>query len=179
MLCVNYASAIKANFIVYDLPFHICDHPKIKYFIKSLKINRPLAITHHNIVDIPMLRQISDLALTFPGGVILKAVILTGFFAFLRLSNLCPHSLASFDPSRHLTGADVLFTKQYVKLIIKWSKTIQTRDSVQILTLPRLLDKKLCRRSALKALQSLYSFDNHSPPFSVGRVGRVDSHYRF
>ena len=48
----NYASAIKVNFI----PFHICDHPKIKYFVKSLKINGPLAITHHNIVDIPMLR---------------------------------------------------------------------------------------------------------------------------
>ena len=29
----NYASAIKANFIVYDLPFQICEHPKIKYFI--------------------------------------------------------------------------------------------------------------------------------------------------
>ena len=118
----NCASAIKANFIVYDLPFHICGHPKIKYFIKSLKINQPLAITHHNIVDVPMLRQMSDLAFTFPGERILKAVILTGFFAFLHISNLCPHSLASFDPSRHLTGSDILFTKQYVKLVIKWSK---------------------------------------------------------
>ena len=152
---LKYASAIKANFIVYDLPFHICYHPKIKYFTKLLKISRPLAITHHNIVDIPMLRRMSDFALTFSGGVILKTVILAGFFTFLHLSNLCPHSLASFDPSRHLMGADVLFTKQHVKLVIKWSKTMQTRDSAQILTLPHLVDKKLCPRSALKALQGL------------------------
>ena len=92
-----------------------------------------------------MLRRMSDLALTFPGG---------------------PHSLVSFDSSRYLTGADVLFAKQYVKLVIKWSKTIQTKDLVQILTLHRLLDKKLCPRSALKALQSLYLFDKHSLCFN-------------
>ena len=88
---------------------------------------------------------------------------------------MCPHSLASFDPSRHLT-------KQYVKLVIKWSKTIQTRDSAQILTLPRLVDKTLCPRSALKALQSLYSFDNHSSLFQwkglAGWVPLTDSRVR-
>ena len=76
----NYASARKANFIVYDLPFHCCDHPKIKYFIKSLKINRSLSVTLHNIIDIPMLSKMCDLALTLPGGKIFKAVILTVFF---------------------------------------------------------------------------------------------------
>ena len=118
----NYASAIKANFIVYDLPFHICDHPKIKYFIKSLKIYRHFSVTRHYIVDSPMLSRMCDLALTLPGANIFKAIILMGFFGFLRLSNLCPHSLGSFDPSRHLTGGDVAFTKDYVKLAIKWSK---------------------------------------------------------
>ena len=39
---------------------------------------------------------------------------------------------------------------------------MQTRDAVHILTLPRLVDKTLCPRSALKALQSLYPFDSHS-----------------
>ena len=52
-----------------------------------------------------------------------RAVFLTGFFAFFRLSNLAPHSLSSFDPSRHLTGHDVFFTKKISKLLIKWSKT--------------------------------------------------------
>ena len=169
MIC-NYASAIKVTFIVYDLPFYMCEHPKIKYFIKSLKINRPWCVTHHNIVDIQMVRRMYDLALTLPGGQIFKAIILTGFFAFLRLSNLCQHSATSFDPSRHLTRTDLIFTKQYVKVFIKLSKTMQTRNAVHILTLP-ILEKKLCPRSALKALQSLYPFDTQSPLFQWQGTG--------
>ena len=61
-----------------------------------------------------MLRRMYDLALTLLGGPVYKAGILTGFFAFLCLSNLCPHSLTPFDPSRHLTGTDLIFIKQYI-----------------------------------------------------------------
>ena len=71
-------------------------------------------------------------------GVVYRTGFLTGFFPFFRLSNLAPHSLSSFDPSRHLTGHDVFFTKKFVKLLIKWSKTIQSRDTVQCITLPKL-----------------------------------------
>ena len=144
-----------------------------------MKINRPLKVSHYNIVDVPMLRRMSEMALTMPGGKIFKAVILMGFFAFLHLSNLCPHSLTSFDPSRHLTGADLVFTKKYIKVFIKWSKTMQTRDAVHILTLPCLVDKTLCPRSALKALQSLYPFDSHFPLFQwQGLAGWGDSKVR-
>ena len=48
----NYISAIKANFILYGLPFEIMDHPKIKYFLKSVRINRPLVVKSHNVIDI-------------------------------------------------------------------------------------------------------------------------------
>ena len=54
-----------------------------------------------------------------------------GFFAFLRLSNLAPHAIASFDFTRHLTGEDIFFTKKFVKVLIKWTKTNQNRDKVQ------------------------------------------------
>ena len=30
-----YVSAIKANFVLYDLPFHALDRPKVKYFVKD------------------------------------------------------------------------------------------------------------------------------------------------
>ena len=164
-MVANYMSAIKANFIVFDLNFYVCDHPKVKYFIKSIKINRPLSVVHHNIIDISMLKRITSVASTLPAGPVLKAIILTGFFAFLRLSNLCPHSAAAFDSSRHLTGADFFFTKKFVKLVIKWSKTIQTRDAVQIITLPKLSDQDLCPRSALRNLRKLYPMSQHTSMF--------------
>ena len=56
----------------------------------------------------------------------------------MTLSNLTPHSLTTFDPTRHLTGHDVFFTKKFVKLLIKWSKTFHTRDKVQCATLPKI-----------------------------------------
>ena len=171
-MVANYVSAIKANLTLYHLEFSICDHPNVKYFIRSLRINRPLSVTYHNVIDIPMLKRISRMALTFKQGRIYKATFLTGFFAFLRLSNLFPHSLAAFDPSRHLTGSDLIFTKSFVKVVIKWSKTIQNRDSVQIITLPRLQDQDLCPRAALKYLKKYYSFNDHSPLFqSHGPAG--------
>ena len=48
----NYVSAIKASFILYELPFAVLSHPKIKYFVKSLKIIRPLTLTTHNLIDL-------------------------------------------------------------------------------------------------------------------------------
>ena len=41
MLC-NYVSAIKASFVLYDLPHDLLDHPRLKLFLKSVRINRPL-----------------------------------------------------------------------------------------------------------------------------------------
>ena len=137
----------------------------MKYFLKSLRINRPLSLTHHNIIDIPMLKHIASLAKAMKQGAVFKALFLTALFAFLRLCNLCSHSAVSYDPSRQLTGADVFFTKVYIKIMIKWSKTMQTRDSVQILTLPRLTDVDICPRAALKALKKLYPMSDHSSLF--------------
>ena len=48
-MVANHSSAIKACLTLYDLNFNICDHPNVKYFVKSLRINRPLAVVHHNV----------------------------------------------------------------------------------------------------------------------------------
>ena len=63
-MVANHVSAIKANLTLYHLEFGICDHPNVKYFTKSLRINRPLSVVYHNIIDIDMLKCISRLALT-------------------------------------------------------------------------------------------------------------------
>ena len=129
----NYMSAIKASFVLYELPCVVLTHPKIKYFIKSLKTNRPLTLRPHNLIDLTILRRISLAFLDLPPGVVYRAVFLTGFFAFMRLSNLAPHSLLTFDPSRHLTGHDVFFTKKFVKILTKWSKPFKPEIKYSVL----------------------------------------------
>ena len=106
-MVANYVSAIKAKFMVFGLQHWVLDDPRIKYFLKSLKVNRPLSIPRRNIMDIPTLRKLVLLCDNIPMGSVYKAMFLTAFFAFLRLSNLTSHSAPSFDPSRHITAGDV------------------------------------------------------------------------
>ena len=133
----NHLSALKASFRVYNLHFQIFDHPQIKLFLKSLKINRPLSLQPHNITDISMLSQTCAACDGLRMRLVFKVMFLVGFFGFMRLSNLAPHSLAAFDMTRHFTGADMFITRRYVKLLIKWSKTIQDRNKKQLITLPK------------------------------------------
>ena len=121
-----------------------------------MRINRPLAVTSHNVIDLAMLEQIKKICdqLNFPE--VFRAIFLTGFFGFFRLSNLAPHSILTFDPSRHLTGHDLFFTKKLVKILIKWSKTLQNRDVVQIISLPKVSNRVICPYRALRALKKWY-----------------------
>ena len=133
----NYVSAIKAHFVLHDLCFEVFHNPKLK----SLKINRPLSVKPHNIITKDRLAQISAACESITSGVVYRAVFLTAFFAFFRQSNLAPHALVDFDCSRHLTGEDIFFTKKFVKVLLKWTKTMQTRDKILCITLPKLQNK--------------------------------------
>ena len=178
----NYVSAIKAHFVLHDLSFTVFEHPKLKYFLKALRINRPLTVKSHNIISIDRLIDISVACEDVISGPVYRAVFLVGFFGFCRLSNLAPHSLAAFDPSRHLTGEDIFFTKKFVKVLLKWTKTMQTRDKVQCITLPKLKNKLICPHSALKALFKTYTMSSSSSLFQVsslrGNITLTDSRVR-
>ena len=134
----NYLSAIKANFVLYNMCFTLLDHPRIRYFQKSMRIHRPLTLTSHNIINLSMLEKISRACNDISFSEVFRAIFLTGFFGFFRLSNLAPHFISTFDPSRHLTGHDLFFTKKLVKILIKWSKSLQDRDKVQVISMPKL-----------------------------------------
>ena len=101
-----------------------------------------------------------------------------GVYAFLRLSNIAPHAIVGFDHTRHLTGEDIFFTKKFVKVSIKWSKTIQSQDQVQCLTLHPLI----CPHRALKALFKLYTMSFTTLLFQIqvsyGLIPLTDSRIR-
>ena len=69
-----------------------------------------------------------------------------------------------------------------MKLLLKWFKTIQTKDRVEILTLPKLVDSDLCPRLALKALFNIYHMSSSSSLFQIhtrnGWVTLIDSKVR-
>ena len=147
-MVVNYLSVIKARFVLYNMSYSLMDHPRIMYF------QRPLTLTSHNIIDLSMLEKISKACddLSFPQ--VFRSIFLTVFFGSFRLSNLAPHSISTFDPTRHLTGHDLFFTKKLVKILVKWSRTMQTRDVVQVISMPKVANRAICPYRALKVLKT-------------------------
>ena len=157
-MLANHISACKAKFTMYGLQFHLWDHPNVRYLLKSVKINRSIAVTKKHIIDLPMLSSIVAQCDSIHLGQVFKAVFLLAFFGFLRLSNIAPHSLTSFDSSHLLRAGDLIFTKQFLKVILKWPKTIQDRDKVHVLTLPRVKGLNLGPFKACKdALASYFN----------------------
>ena len=61
------------------------------------------------IIDIPMLTNIAKVTDSMYMGFVYKAAILLSFFSFLRISNLVPHSMATFHPLKQLAMGDLFF----------------------------------------------------------------------
>ena len=135
------------------------------YLLKSVKINSPVVVTKKHIIDLAVLNDVVLQCDSMYLGEVFKAVFLLAFFFFLRLSNIAPHSLTSFDSSRHLCAGDLIFTKRFLTVVIKWTKTIQTRDKVHLLTLPRSRGSRLCPYTAFRQALKLYSPASNDPLF--------------
>ena len=65
---------------------------------------------------------------------------------------------------------DIFFDNQTVKLLLKWYKTIQQRDSVKVITLPRLKSLSICPYAALKDIMKLYAPGSMDPLFQCYTV---------
>ena len=151
-MLANNLCALKANFIMYGLDHSLIDHQKVKYFMKSVKINRPLVFVPRNIMSIHMLRKLIKMCDQVPCGSVFKAVFLIAFFGFLWISNIAPHSASIFDSSGNLTLNDITISNKFMKIALKWTKTIQSRDKIHMVSLPRLQGSILCPVAALQKI---------------------------
>ena len=100
-----------------------------------------------------------------------KVAYLLGFFGFLRMSNLCPHSASSFDFLKHLTRGDIFFDNSSAKILLKWSKTLQMNNQAKVISIP-LLNSSICPVSAIKKLLLIQPGSKDSPllQFRVGHA---------
>ena len=71
-------------------------------------------------------------------GQIFKAVYTLALFSFLRLSNLVPHAAKLYSPLYQLAREDIILTPLGIQLLVKWSNTLQDRNTVKILKIPSL-----------------------------------------
>ena len=149
---LNYVSAIKTKFTVLSLDTSPLSDPRIKYFHKSLLLHRHFKVAIKSIIDPPTLKLIVKQSELMLMGTVYKAAYLLSFFSFLKISNLVPHTIKSYDPLQQLARADIIFAPPGALVLIKWSKTLQHKNKVRILKIPHLGTSPLCPIRALKNL---------------------------
>ena len=92
----NYVCAIKTEFCLFGLRVDMFEDPRVKYYQRSVVINRPFVARTFPIMNIKMLENIVLLCDTTYMGQIFKAVYLTAFFPlleFLIWSHMLPELL--------------------------------------------------------------------------------------
>ena len=151
----NYLSAIKTMLQLYGLPSLAFRDHRISYFTRALKLQAPLRVSLKSIIDIPLLHDIVTACNSMYMGQIYKACFVTSFFTFLRISNLVPHTLSSFNPLEQLARDDIFFGPPVAHILVKWTKTLQSRNAVKILKIPSLGRSPLCPVTALKVVLAL------------------------
>ena len=87
---------------------------------------------------------LNALDLNTPRGASVWAACVLMFFGLLRRSNVMVTKAGAFDPSRHLRRRDLAFTKEGLKVCIRWTKTIQYQERVFTIPYPWKRGHKLC-----------------------------------
>ena len=77
------------------------------------------------------------------------AICLVAFYGMFRKSHLLPTTLSSFNPKKQLNKSDYKIYSWGALVTIRWSKTIQFRERVVDIPLPRIPGSLLFPTSAL------------------------------
>ena len=165
----NHLSAIKAKLSMLGVSIQAFLDPRIKYFQKAMVLHRPFKVQLKKIIDIDTLHLIVRTCDSTYMGQVFKAVYTLAFFSFLRLSNLVPHSVQQYSVLYHLARGDIIFAKPGIHILIKWSKTLQSRDTVKILKIPMLGANPICPVTAIKNLLAITPGSKNDPLFQYKR----------
>ena len=163
----NYLSAIKTKFITLGLDVACFDDSRLKYYQTAVQLQSPMNVKLKKIINVPLLKSIVQLCDPMYMGQIFKAVYLLSFFSFLRLSNLVPHAIVQFSPLKHLAQGDLIFRPDNVIVLLKWSKTMQGKNDIKLITVPRIYNSILGPVTALSNLLALTPKGSNLPLFQV------------
>ena len=176
----NYLSSLSSLCSLFRISSD-CNHPALARFLRSISINSHFRPTPRGVFDVPTLYHISKACDLLSDPVLFRAIFLTAFYGFLRMSNLAPHSIKTFDQSKHFLRQDLFFDSPGAHLLLKWTKTLQDHRAHHIIQLPAIDNYFLCPVRALRALltsrplpPSSPLFANISPPFNPV----IDTHVR-
>ena len=143
--------------------------------------NSSFAPTHRGIFDIHTIYLISVSCDRLSDPLLFRAIFLTAFYAFFRMSNVAAHSKKAFDPTRHILRQDLIFAPPGLHSLVKWTKTLQDRKAHHMVQLPAINNMYLCPVRAIRALMASRPLPPSAPVFAVSHPPHhqiIDSHIR-
>ena len=167
----NYLSAIRHKCKLLNIKNTGLYDPRIMLYQKSLTINRQHTPKFKGVFDLQTLQKISKACNCLILPELYRTVFLFAYFGFIRISNLTPSSVATFDSTRHFTRADIIFQPPGIHLIQRWSKTNQTRANPHIIQLPSLNNTWLCPVRAANSLLQKYPLPQSYPLLACPKLG--------
>ena len=121
---LNYISSLKTAGRRYGWDLTPFSHHLVGSYLRSISINSTFAPTPRGIFDLTTLSAISRACDILQDPPLFRAAFLLAFFAFLRMSNIAPHSRFKFDTNKHILRQDVLFLEPGAHILLKWTKTL-------------------------------------------------------
>ena len=149
---LNYMSSLKTAGRRFGWNLAPFDHHLVSSYIRSISINSNFSPTPRAIFDLNTLAAISKACEILYDPPLFRAAFLLAFFAFLRMSNIAPHSRFKFDRNKHILRQDILFLPPGAHILLKWTKTLQDSSAHHFVQIPVLKNPTLCPVRAIKKL---------------------------
>lgn len=163
---VNYVSAVRLLHKLVGVQASSLHCFELDLMLRAMSVTLDRTLPCRQPVSIGLLSSLCQLCEKLDTlGTVVKCVFLFAFFGFLRISNVVPSAAAKFDRTRHLCGGDVFTTTTGLDIIIKWSKTRQTRFGGHTITLPRLPGHPLCPVAAYRDMTRVVPTGANKPLF--------------
>ena len=105
----NYLSSISTMAKFYQINHPDIFHPSVARYVRCISINSSFQPTPRGIFDVKILYTILVSCDQISDPPLFRAIFLSFFYAFLRMSDVAPHSRSQFDPSKHFLRQDLIF----------------------------------------------------------------------
>ncbi len=162
----NYISSLKWWHKLINKPANSLYSFEVSLMLRALRINMSHRPNRRLPISLQQLRKIVNKCKHLGrSGPVYKCAILFAFFGFLRQSNLAPTSTQTFNKIRNVCQGDVISHPPGLVVILRWTKTNQTGDTVSLIPLPNLGTSSLCPVKAFHNIQHLVPASKNKPLF--------------
>ena len=134
---LHYLASLRSLARRYNWDASVFSHQLVISYLKSISQNSCFNPSSRGIFSLKILSVISKACNTLFDPPLFRAAFLLAFFAFLRMSNIAPHSNGKFDPLRHIFRQDILFLDPGAHDLLKWTKTLQDNSAHHFVQIPR------------------------------------------